>query len=190
MYSSAHRPSYKESTHLHSDFGPWFSQVPAFFPWGRSLKSNALCVWSLFPGFCGCSWKLCSGKQTCFGCFMTFGFVWEIRATHLDKMMNDIIQNKTLIGLRVSGGVELFFLHVFRKRATKLQVDRRLSVGCKLTEGSVLIAYGFFGLILWTYLVNHTVSPVVNTSEGSRNLHYTVLCIGKQLYSWLLGEPA
>lgn len=62
-------------------------------------------------------------------------------------------------------------------------------LNCKLTEGSVLVAYGFFGLVLWTSLVNHTVSPAVNTSEGGRNLHYTVLCIGKQLYSWLLGEP-
>lgn len=44
VYSSAHRPSHKESTHLHSEFGPWLSQIPPFLRWGRSLKSNALCV--------------------------------------------------------------------------------------------------------------------------------------------------
>lgn len=38
--------------------------------------------------------------------------------------------DKIWIGLRVSGAVERFFLCLFKSRATKLQVDRRLSIGC------------------------------------------------------------
>lgn len=44
LSSSARRPSPKQSAHFHSEFGPWFLQVAAFLPLGRSPKSNALCV--------------------------------------------------------------------------------------------------------------------------------------------------
>lgn len=86
--SSTPRPSHNESTDLHSESGPCFSQVPPFLPQDGSLKSNTLCVCDKFPGFCGCSWKFCSGKQLWFGCFTTFRLVWETWATHLDKLMN------------------------------------------------------------------------------------------------------
>jgi len=50
----------------------------------------------------------------------------------------------------------------------------------KLTESSVLVACGLFGLML---VVTDTVGPVVSPSEGSRDLRYLVLSVGKQFWS-------
>lgn len=71
------------------NLGLGFHRFPLSFPeaglWNRMLS---VCD-NYFQGFVGCSWNLCFGKQTFFGCFLTFSFVQEIRATHLDKMEND-----------------------------------------------------------------------------------------------------
>lgn len=81
-----------------------------------------------------------------------------------------MIVGQNLNRTKLSGAVELFS-SIYLELNQLNELDRRLSVGCLC----------FF----WPDSVNLAceVRPEVNASEGSRNLHYAVLCVGKQLYS-------
>lgn len=105
-------PSHKESTHLQSEFWLWFSQVHAFLPWGRPLKSNALCVITSFRVLWvqleAVLWKT--------------AVLWLLRgfqfwATYLDKMMNSSLTKPEWdLGYQVL--LSSFFPCLFRSRVT------------------------------------------------------------------------
>lgn len=68
------------------------------------------------------------GEQV--GCSSASQFVWEIEAVHLDKLKNGNLRKPVKVfGLQVLLSLG-FLLRLFRSRAVKLQMDRRLSVGC------------------------------------------------------------